>query len=220
MIDFEYLASVFPLLLAGLGVTLSATALAALIAMVTGLVIACVQVAKVPVLSQFFVGFIIVVRNTPLLAQLFFAYYVLPKYGLMFDPFSVGVVVLGLHFTCYAAEAYRGGFAAVPAGQWEAARILGLRPLTTFIRVILPQAIPPVLPSLSNILISMLKDTAVLSAITILDLTGITRNLAAASFQYTTLFTAMGVMYLIITLPASYLIRRLERRTSQVRRTP
>lgn len=212
--DFGYLAGVLPLLLAGLGVTLIATVLAALIALVAGLLIACIQVARVPVLTQLFAGLIIVIRNTPLLAQLFFAYYVLPKFGLLFDPLTVGVVVLGMHFTCYAAEAYRGGFAAVPAGQWEAARILGLRPFTTFTRVVLPQAIPPVLPSLSNILISMLKDTAVLSAITIPELVGVTKNLASISFQYTTLFTAMGVIFLIITLPASYLVRRLERRTS------
>lgn len=212
--DFEYLLSVLPNLFGGLGITLLATALAAAIALVLGLLVACIQVAKVPVLSHILSWLIVAIRNTPLLAQLFFAYYVLPKIGAVFDPLTAGVVVLGLHFTTYAAEVYRGGFGAVPAGQWEAARVLGLGRLTTFGRIVLPQAIPPVLPSLSNVLISMLKDTAVLSAITIPELVGVTKNLASISFQYTTLFTTMGVIFLIITIPASYLVRRIERKSN------
>lgn len=214
MIDFSYLAEVWPLLLQGLGVTLMATLYAASLALVAGLLVACVQIFRVPVLRHVIAGLIILIRNTPLLAQLFFAYYVLPRFGLVFDPFQVGVVVLGMHFTCYAAEVYRGGFSAVPTGQWEASRVLGLRRRTTLARVILPQAVPPVLPGLSNIVITMLKDTAVLSAITVPELVGVTKNLASISFQYTTLFTAMGFIFLAITLPAALLVRRLERATA------
>ncbi|RNL62518.1 ectoine/hydroxyectoine ABC transporter permease subunit EhuD [Nocardioides marmoriginsengisoli] len=210
--DLDYLQSVFPELLGGLRVTVVATLLGAAIALVLGLLIACVQVFRVPVVHQVVTVLVLAIRNTPLLAQLFFMYYVLPRYGIRFDAFTIGALALGLHFSCYAAQALKGGFLAVPKGQWEACQVLGLGNLTTLRSVVLPQALPPVIPTLTNLLISMFKDSAVLYAITIMELLGTTRNLASTSFQYTTLFTAMGLMYLVIALPASIGVRRYERR--------
>ncbi|MBO9522381.1 MAG: ectoine/hydroxyectoine ABC transporter permease subunit EhuD [Nocardioidaceae bacterium] len=213
--NLDYLASVDGVLLDGLRLTVVATLLGAAIALVLGLLIACVQLARVPVLFQAITVLVIVIRNTPLLGQLFFMFYVLPRYGIRLDALTVGVLALGVHFSCYAAQALRGGFLAVPRGQWEACSVLGLSRTTTLWKVVLPQALPPVVPTLTNLLISMFKDSAVLSAITVLELLGTTRNLASTSFQYTTLFTAMGLMYLAIALPASLAVRRLEHRLSR-----
>lgn len=208
----EFLIGAVPAMLEGLRITVLATLCGGGIAFVLGLFIASVQVLRIPLLSPVITGVMLVIRNTPLLAQLFFLFYVLPKFGISFPPFYIGIIALGLHFSCYAAEALRGGFTAVPRGQWEAARVLGLPTAITLWRVILPQAIPPVIPTLANQFISMFKDSAILSAITVLELLGTTRNLAAVSFQYTTLFTAMGLTYLAISLPASLAVRALERR--------
>lgn len=208
----EFLIGAIPAMLEGLRITVLATLCGGGIAFVLGLFIASVQVLRIPLLSPVITGIVLVIRNTPLLAQLFFLFYVLPKFGISFPALLIGIIALGLHFSCYAAEALRGGFAAVPRGQWEAARVLGLPTVTTLWRVILPQAIPPVIPTLANQFISMFKDSAILSAITVLELLGTTRNLAAVSFQYTTLFTAMGLTYLAISLPASLAVRALERR--------
>lgn len=210
-----FLIEAIPAMLEGLRITVLATLTGGAIAFVLGLLIASVQVLRIPLLSPVITGIVLVIRNTPLLAQLFFLFYVLPRFGVSFPPFLIGVIALGLHFSCYAAEAFRGGFTAVPRGQWEAARVLGLPTVTTLWRVILPQAIPPVIPTLANQFISMFKDSAILSAITVLELLGTTRNLAAVSFQYTTLFTAMGLTYLAISLPASLAVRALERRHSR-----
>lgn len=210
-----FLLEAIPAMLEGLRITVLATLAGGALAFALGLLIASVQVLRIPVLSPVITGVVLVIRNTPLLAQLFFLFYVLPRFGVSFPPFLIGVMALGLHFSCYAAEAFRGGFTAVPRGQWEAARVLGLPTVTTLWRVILPQAIPPVIPTLANQFISMFKDSAILSAITVLELLGTTRNLAAVSFQYTTLFTAMGLTYLAISLPASLAVRALERRHSR-----
>lgn len=208
----QFLLDSIPTLLDGLRVTILATLAAAALAFALGIVIASLQVLRVPVASQALSLVVLVVRNTPLLAQLFFLFYVLPRFGVSLPPFAIGVIALGVHFSCYAAEAIRGGLLAVPAGQWEAARMLGLSRTVTLARVVLPQAIPPVIPTLTNLFVSMFKDSAILSAITVLELLGTTRNLAAVSFQYTTLFTIMGLAYLAISLPASLGIRVLERR--------
>ena len=211
-VNADFLIGAIPAMLEGLKITVLATLAAAVVAFVVGLLVASIQVLKIPVLNPVITAIVLVIRNTPLLAQLFFLFYVLPRFGVSFPPFLIGVIALGLHFSCYAAEAFRGGFLAVPRGQWEAAKVLGLPMLTTLGRVILPQAIPPVIPALANLFISMFKDSAILSAITVLELLGTTRNLAAQSFQYTTLFTAMGLTYLAISLPASFAVRLLERR--------
>lgn len=208
----DFLIASVPELVEGLRVTILATLLAAGLAFAAGTLIASVQELRIPVVWRIITVAVLVTRNTPLLAQLFFLFYVLPRFGVSLPPFAVGVIALGIHFSCYAAEAVRGGLTAVPRGQWEAARMLRLSSWVTFTKVVLPQAIPPILPTLGNLLISMFKDSAILSAITVLELLGTTRNLAAISFQYTTLFTIMGIAYLAISLPASFAVRTLERR--------
>lgn len=210
--NWDYLRKVHPELLDGLLVTLQATALGMVLATVLGLLMAIVQVLRIPVARQVVAVWILVIRNTPLLAQLFFLFYVLPRYGLLLDGVAVGTVGLGVHFSCYTSEAFRGGFLAVPRGQWEASHMLHLPRRTTLRRVVVPQAVRPIVPALGNSLISMFKDSSVLAAIAVMELLGTTRRLASTSFQYTTLFTAVGVIYLVVALPASLAVRALERR--------
>ncbi|MFY1678560.1 MULTISPECIES: ectoine/hydroxyectoine ABC transporter permease subunit EhuD [unclassified Streptomyces] len=152
------------------------------------------------------------VRNTPLLVQLFFLFYVLPEWGLTFSALTTGVIGLGLHYSTYTMQVYRAGIEGVPVGQWEAATALNLPLRRTWTAVILPQAIRRVVPALGNYVISMLKDTPLLMAITILEMLGEARLFSQQNFQYTEPLTVIGIAFIVISYLASLALRALERR--------
>ncbi|MEU6844731.1 ectoine/hydroxyectoine ABC transporter permease subunit EhuD [Streptomyces sp. NPDC046716] len=152
------------------------------------------------------------IRNTPLLVQLFFLYFVLPEAGIQFSALTTGVVAIGLHYSTYTAQVYRAGIEAVPVGQWEAARALSLPYRKTWTAVILPQAIRRVVPALGNYVVAMLKDTPLLAGIGVLELLQRSRLQAAQTFQYTEALTVVGVAFIVVSYLASLLLRSLERR--------
>ncbi|MFI7382947.1 ectoine/hydroxyectoine ABC transporter permease subunit EhuD [Streptomyces sp. NPDC049813] len=152
------------------------------------------------------------IRNTPLLVQLFFLYFVLPEAGIQFSALTTGVVAIGLHYSTYTAQVYRAGIEAVPAGQWEAARALSLSYRRTWTAVILPQAVRRVVPALGNYVVAMLKDTPLLAGIGVLELLQRSRLQAAQTFQYTEALTVVGVAFIVVSYLASLLLRSLERR--------
>jgi polar amino acid transport system permease protein len=210
--DFRYLWGVIPQLGQGLVVTVEATLLGMGLAAVLGLLIAVVRLLRVPFVARAMYAYILFVRSTPLLVQLFFLFYVLPWYGITLSAFGVGVWGLGLHFAAHTAEVYRAGFENVPKGQWEASRALNLGMRDTLVLVILPQALRPIVPALGNFLISMFKDTSLLATITVYELLGVTRRLASESFQYTTLFTTLGAIYFLLAYPSALIVRFAEAR--------
>jgi polar amino acid transport system permease protein len=152
------------------------------------------------------------IRNTPLLVQLFFLFFVLPSWGLTFGPLATGVIGLGLHYSTYTAEVYRAGIDAVPTGQWEAATALSLPRSRTWIAVILPQAFRRVVPALGNYVIAMFKDTPMLAAITVGDMLFKANEIGATTFDYMEPITVVGVLFILISYPTSLLLRVLERR--------
>ncbi|MET9845177.1 ectoine/hydroxyectoine ABC transporter permease subunit EhuD [Streptomyces ossamyceticus] len=152
------------------------------------------------------------VRNTPLLVQLFFLFYVLPEWGLTFSALTTGVFAIGLHYSTYTMQVYRAGIEAVPAGQWEAATALNLPLRRTWTVVILPQAVRRVVPALGNYVISMLKDTPILMVITVPEMLGEARLYAQETFRFTEPLTVIGVAFIVISSLASVLLRTLERR--------
>jgi polar amino acid transport system permease protein len=148
---------ILSLLLRGLVVTIEATVSGFVCALLGGLVLALgyrASSATSRTMSRSLVEFI---RNTPLLVQLYFLFYGLPLIGIRFSAMITGVIGLGIYYSAYVAEAYRGGIDAVPHGQWEAAEVLGFSLGQTWRRIILPQAIPPLIPVLGNYLIGMFK---------------------------------------------------------------
>ncbi|WP_338703611.1 ectoine/hydroxyectoine ABC transporter permease subunit EhuD [Streptomyces sp. Q6] len=196
----------------GLLVTLQALVLGSLISFSVGLVWAVAFRAPtrfvrwpVGLVTEF-------IRNTPLLVQLFFLFFVLPEWGVQFSALTTGVVAIGLHYSTYTAQVYRAGIEAVPAGQWEAARALSLPYRRTWTAVILPQAIRRVVPALGNYVVAMLKDTPLLAGIGVLELLQRSRLQAAQTFQYTEALTVVGVAFIVISYTASLLLRSLERR--------
>ncbi|MFI5685766.1 ectoine/hydroxyectoine ABC transporter permease subunit EhuD [Streptomyces sp. NPDC051636] len=207
----------------GLEVTLQALALGSLLSFALGLVWALLMTPTLPharthsrgwyPLVRWPVGVVTeFVRNTPLLVQLFFLFYVLPEWGLTFSALATGVFAIGLHYSTYTMQVYRAGIEAVPAGQWEAATALNLPRRRTWTAVILPQAIRRVIPALGNYVISMLKDTPMLMVITVLEMLGQARLYSQQHFQFTEPLTVIGVAFILISYLASLLLRALERR--------
>lgn len=211
--DWDYAWEVFPKIVGdGLVTTIVATVLGSLIAYTLGLVLALLRRSPIRIVSSITWAFIEFIRSTPLLVQIFFFFFVLPDIGLKFDPLTTGVIAIGLHYATYTAEVYRAGIEAVPPGQWEAATALNLPRRRTWTAVILPQAIPRVLPALGNYTISMLKETPLLLMIGVLDIAGEARQAGSRAFRYVEPVTIAGVLFLVLSLTASLLVRWLERR--------
>ncbi|KAA9162066.1 ectoine/hydroxyectoine ABC transporter permease subunit EhuD [Amycolatopsis acidicola] len=211
--DWQNAADSIPLLLEGLLVTVELTVLGSVVAYVLGLVLALLRRSRIPVLSQVVYLFIELVRSTPLLIQVFVIFYLLwPALGIQPSAFLTGVIALGIHYATYTSEVYRAGIDAVPKGQWEAATALSLPRTRVWTGIILPQAVPRVLPALGNYMISMFKETPLLLAIGVLDVLNRAKEQGAETFRVIEPYTLAGIMFLLISYPASILVRRLERR--------
>jgi polar amino acid transport system permease protein len=210
--SWEYAAQVLPEILRAFGVSLQATLAGFLLAALLGMVWALLRMSPVALLSRTSYWTIEFVRSTPLLIHLYFLYYLLPQYGLTLSPFAIGVLALGMHYSAYTAEVYRAGIEAVPRGQWEAARALNLPAHSTWLHVALPQAVRSTLPMLGNYLIAMFKDTPLLAAITVLEMLQTAKLIGAESFRYLEPLTIAGLVFLIVSLVASYAMRSLETR--------
>jgi polar amino acid transport system permease protein len=210
--DWSAVGDFMPLFWDGLLVTLQALVLGSLISFSLGLVWALLM--RVPTRwVQWPVGIVTeFVRDTPLLVQLFFLFYVLPEWGLTLSAMTTGVLAIGLHYSTYTMQVYRAGIEAVPAGQWEAATALNLPRTRTWRAVILPQAVRRVVPALGNYVIAMLKDTPMLMTITVLEMLGRARLFAQEHFQFTEPVTVIGVAFIVVSYLASLLLRTLERR--------
>ncbi|YCI04811.1 ectoine/hydroxyectoine ABC transporter permease subunit EhuD [Ensifer sp. D2-11] len=214
--DWEFVRQIMPTLIEGLKITILATALGSVVAAVIGLVFAILRMtAPAPIarVTSFAVEFI---RGTPLLVQLYFIFYVLPDIGIRLPALVAGVIGLGIHYGTYAAEVYRAGIENVPRGQWEAAKATNLTARQTWIHVILPQAIPPMIPALANYLIAMFKETPLLSAITVLELMNQAKSIANSNYRYIEPMTLVGVFFLIMSLISVFFLRWLEARYSRV----
>jgi len=208
--DFDFAARILPELLGALGVTVQATLVGMVLALVLGLLWAVLRRSARGWISRPVAFGVELIRSTPLLVQVFFLYYALPGFGLSLPPFAAGVLALGLHYSTYTSEVYRAGIDGVPRGQWEAALALNLSPLHTWRSVILPQAVPPVLPALGNYLVAMFKDTPLLAAITVLELLQTAKLIGAETFRYLEPLTLVGLIFLVLSLVSARLVRHLE----------
>ncbi|GKX33298.1 MAG: ectoine/hydroxyectoine ABC transporter permease subunit EhuD [Rhizobiaceae bacterium MnEN-MB40S] len=205
-------ADVFPLLLGGLVVTVEATIMGAAVAYVLGLFLAIMKRSHNRPLALTVYWMSEFIRRTPLLVQLYFLFYVLPDLGLFLSPLAAGVIGLGLHFSTYTSEVFRAGIDNVPKGQWEASRSLNYNPLQTWRYVILPQAIPPMIPPLANYLITMFKETPLLAAITVIELFNAANIYSNSYYKYLEPMTLVGLLFLLVSIPAAYLAMRLEKK--------
>ena len=191
------LDSFWQILLPGLAVTIPLTAVSFFFAMIIAVVTAMVQFAKVPVLRHVARFYIWVARGTPLLVQLFVVFYGLPDLGILVDPIPAAILVFSLNEGAYCAETVRASLEAVPAGQMEAGRCVGMSYLQVMRRVVLPQAIRIAFPSLANSLIAMVKDTSLASNITVTEMMMKTRQIASVNQEFLALYIEVGLIYLL-----------------------
>ncbi|MBV9786281.1 MAG: ectoine/hydroxyectoine ABC transporter permease subunit EhuD [Acidisphaera sp.] len=210
LFDWNFALSILPSLLAATTVTVRVTLVGFALAVLAGLVLALLLRGPVWV-AWAAAGIIEFIRSTPLLIQVFAAYFLLPEIGIMLDPFSTGAIALGLHYACYVAHVFRGAIDGVPRGQWEAAFALGLPRRVIYARIVVPQAMRAATPPLGNYLIAMFKDVPMLSAITLVELMYTANQIASEKFLYTEPMTLAGVICLVISLAAAFIVRRIER---------
>lgn len=221
--DWERFWDAWPYVLDGLWVTIQFTLLGSIVAYILGLIFAIIRQLRIPVVDQVLWAFIEFVRSTPLLVQVFFLYWVIrPEVmqGVEADTqkIIVGTFALGVHYACYTSEVYRAGIEAVPRGQWEAATALSLPRRRVWTGVILPQAVPRVLPALGNYTIAMFKEVPLLSAISVFDIVYQVKTEYAASQGGAgpEAWAAAGLTFLALSYPCAILVRRLERRVGTV----
>ena len=214
--DWNFVWQIMPTMIEGVKITILATLLGAALAAVVGLLIAVLRRSPNPWVSRPVAFFAEFIRGTPLLVQLYFIFYVLPDIGILLPALLAGVIGLGLHYGTYTAEVYRAGIDNVPRGQWEAAKACNLSASQTWTRIILPQAIPPMIPALANYFVAMFKETPLLSAITILELMNQAKSVANTYYRYIEPITLVGAFFLAISLVAVVLLRWLEHRYGRI----
>lgn len=207
--------SMLPILLIGLRTTIAAMATGYIVALVFGLIFALIRKVQWKPVAWLMGAVIECLRNTPLLMQLFFLYFVLPDYGLILPAFWTGVMAIGLQYAAYMSEMYRAGLDAIPKGQWEAAKSLNLRSTTLYLKIIFPQVIPRILPTMGNNLVSMMKETPILSTITVVEILNLANRIGDRTFEYFVPLSMVGAIFLLLTTACTALLRFVERRVPQ-----
>jgi len=208
----------FPPLLASSVLTIHLTCLSLVIGVFLALPLALGRLSKNRWVSSFSFAYVYYFRGTPLLVQIFLIYYGLPQIGLTFDAYTSALISLSLNTAAYTAEIIRGGIQAVPGGEIESAHAMGMTRRQVFRRIILPQMIGFALPAYGNEIILQIKATSLASTITLMDLTGMARTLAAETYAPLEIFSAAGIIYLAMVMSTSKLVTWMERRWTVYRR--
>ena len=208
--QWDFTWEILPRLVQATGNTLIAAGAGYAIALVLGLVLALAQRTPSRALTFAVRELVEFIRSTPLLLQIFFVFYVGPQFGIRLSPWMSGMIAIGLHYSCYLSEVYRGGIESVPRGQWEAATALNMSTMQTYRRIVIPQAIPPALAGLGNYLVGIFKDTPMLSVIGVAELIHTANAIGSENYRFLEPYTMVGLIFLAISLPSAGLIRAFE----------
>jgi cystine transport system permease protein len=211
------------IMIASIKVTIPLTILGFSFAMIIALVMALIQYADIPVFKQIARLYIWLFRGTPLLVQLFLAYFGLPKLGITMSAFPCAVLVFSLNEGAYCSETMRAALEAVPAGQLEAGQCVGMNYMQIMFHVVLPQALRTAFPPLSNSLISMLKDTSLAAEITVADMFMAAQKIVGRTYEPLWLYAEVALVYLmfstILTIVQRYCEKHLNAYNSRDSRT-
>lgn len=209
--DWSFVAQILPKMLLATVNTLVAAGVGYLIALVVGLLFYMLQQTKFNVFNRCAREIVELIRSTPLILQIFFIYYIGPEYGISLSPWVAGMLAIGLHYAAYLSEVYRGGINSVPKGQFEACTALNMSTIKVYRRIILPQALPLSLAGMGNYLIGIFKDTPMLSVIGVAELLQAANAIGGQNYRYLEPYTLVGVIFFIISIFSSVLIRKFER---------
>lgn len=212
-LDFSIIYSNFPDLLIGSWITIKISTISMLLGTLIGLIVGVIRGSiRNRVLLLVANIYLEIFRGTPLLIQLFFIYFGLPTIAISLSPWSASIIGLALNSGAYISEIIRAGIMGVDKGQWEAARSLGLSHLQSISYIILPQAARIILPPLVNTFSSLLKDSSLISILAIAELSRVGQLIYTKTFQPFEVYTAIGLLYLLMTSLLAYLSRLLEKR--------
>ncbi|MBS3649379.1 ectoine/hydroxyectoine ABC transporter permease subunit EhuD [Pseudaminobacter sp. 19-2017] len=212
IIDFAYIGEILPALFGATLATLRIAVLAFGLSLLVGLGFAILRLSKRRGLVAGIFAYTEFIRLTPLIVQLFFAYYVLPEIGIQLPAEPTGILVIGLHYATYTSEVFGTGILAVQRGQWESAWSLGLRGWVVWRKIVLPQAIRPMVPALGNYLVQLFKEVPLLSTITVYELLNTANLIAGQSFRYLEVMTLVALIFFVISYGSSLMIANLEER--------
>jgi polar amino acid transport system permease protein len=205
---WDVIPSNFPFLMSGLELTLLISAVTLVLSMIGGLLIAAMDLSKYRALRWLGLGIGEIIRNTPILVQLLWVYYVLPiVFHFQIEALPAAIIGLSIYSSAFIAEAYRAGIQAVPGGHREAAQVLGLSPLQSFRRIVLPQAIRLTLPPLAANFVQLIKYSSLASVISVSEITRRGMELSATAFRPLEIFTFIAIVYFAICWPLAMAIR-------------
>ena len=210
--DIELIVQTTPYIALGLRNTLILTFLGILFSSVLGIICSILRMSNNRILKGFFIGYIEIFRNTPIVAQIFYLYFALPLVGIKISAFLCGLISLVLHFNAYNIEVFRSGLEAVPGGLHEAGMALGFNYVQRLRLVILPLALRLCLPSLVNNYVSLLKNTALVSVIGVAEITFVTQDIVADKFAFFEMYTVLAVLYLVLVFGLTWVLRAVEKR--------
>jgi ectoine/hydroxyectoine ABC transporter permease protein EhuD len=208
----SFVQDILPYLLEGAISTVKLTFLSMTLALAIGLAVALFRLSRNRFVNLIATAYVELIRGTPLLVQLFIIYYGLPQYGIRLDAFTAGVVGLSTNYGAYLAEVYRAGILSIDRGQWEAGDSIGLTRFALMRYIILPQAIRVVLPPIGNYFISMLKDSALVATISVVELMRAAQLRVAITFRAMDIYLLVALLYFLMSYPVSLFVRYLERR--------
>ena len=217
IMNWNYIFQAIPKFYQAALLTLELSVYGIALSMLVGLPVALSIAYKVPVWQRISRGYIELSRNTPLLIQLFFLYYGLPKIGIKLSGFTCGVIALTFLGASYMAEAFRAGLLAVPRGQSEAAQSIGLTRWQVFRYVVLPQAWAISLPAIGANILFLIKETSIVSAVAVAELMFLTKDIIGMDYKTNEALFLLFISYLIILLPISLLVRHAEKQARRAK---
>ena len=212
LFNFADVGDYLPDLLRGALISVELTICVMLLSLVAGLLLALGKIGRQPVIRFFCNVYIEVIRGTPALLQLFYIYFVLPSLGIRFDPFLAGVIGLSVNYSAYLAEVYRAGIEAVPKGQVEAAKALGMSRRKLLRVIVLPQAIQRMVPAFTNRAVELAKTSSLASVLSVHELMYQGRLLSSTYYRPLEILTVVALTYFVLIYPFSYASHRLEQR--------
>lgn len=217
--NFQVMIDSIPQLLSGVVMTLKLVALSSVLGFVLAMLVTWARLSRNPIAKSAAYGYVFFLRGTPLLIQIFLIYYGLSQFKeirssflwpYLREPFFCALIAFSLNTSAYVSEVMRGAVAAIPIGQIEAAKAVGMSRLTRFTRIIVPQAVQAGLPAYSNEVILLVKASSLASTVTLLDLTGVARSIASETYMPVEVLTMAGMIYLVLNYALTQMLRGLE----------
>jgi polar amino acid transport system permease protein len=209
---WENIVDFMPSLLQGTVITIELTILSLILSLILGLIVALGRLSKNKIINKVCSVYISIVRGTPLLVQMMYVYFVFPSFGITLTAFQAAIIALSFNEGGYLAETFRAGIKAVPTGQMEAAKAVGMDYSKAMRRIILPQAFSNVLPAIGNSAIILIKNSSLAAVITVTEVMHQGNLLAASTYQNMLIFTLVAIIYWILHYPLAIAVNYLEKR--------